>query len=353
MLRSSAVERIFFGRLLLMNPGSSGAAPAEQTTFGLFPAIRKAKVDVLQFNIGRLCNQACHHCHVDSSPKRSDPEDNASPLLIDQVLELLRRDVALQTLDITGGAPEMNQNFRRLVEGARALGRQVLVRHNLTVQELEGQEDLVEFFAEQQVVLFCSLPCYLEDNVDGQRGNGVFEASIRGLKALNAAGFGVKGSDLELHLVYNPQGAVLPPPQAALQEDYKRELAARFEIHFSELFAITNQPIHRFRKALERSGELEDYAALLRDNFNPLTLNGLMCRSAVSVRWDGKLFDCDFNLVTNLPLRRASGEEMELGDLLESGGVKRLEQLSIAVDQHCFACTAGCGSSCGGTLTES
>jgi radical SAM/Cys-rich protein len=163
----------------------------------------------------------------------------------------------------------------------------------------------------------------------------------------------VKGSDLELHLVYNPQGAVLPPPQAALQEDYKRELAARFEIHFSELFAITNQPIHRFRKALERSGELEDYAALLRDNFNPLTLNGLMCRSAVSVRWDGKLFDCDFNLVTNLPLRRASGEEMELGDLLESGGVKRLEQLSIAVDQHCFACTAGCGSSCGGTLTES
>jgi radical SAM/Cys-rich protein len=352
LLRSRKVGRIFFGRLLFMNPGSSSTAPTKQTSFGLFPSIRKAKVEVLQFNIGRLCNQACHHCHVDSSPKRSGPEDNASPLLIDQVLELLRRDPAVQTLDITGGAPEMNPSFRRLVEGARALGHQVLVRHNLTVQELEGQSDLPAFFATQQVVLFCSLPCYLEDNVDSQRGNGVFEASIRGLKALNAVGFGIDGTGLDLHLVYNPQGAVLPPPQAALQEDYKRELASRFGIHFRELFAITNQPIHRFRKALERSGALETYAALLRDNFNPLTLNSLMCRSAVSVRWDGKLFDCDFNLVTDLPLRGTDGKELQLSHLLDPGGVQRLEQLAIAVDQHCFACTAGCGSSCGGTLTE-
>jgi radical SAM/Cys-rich protein len=334
-----------------MNPGFSGAAPAEQTTFGLFPAIRKSRVEILQFNIGRLCNQACHHCHVDSSPKRSGPEDNASPLLIDQVLELLRREPALHTLDITGGAPEMNSSFTRLVMGARALGRQVLVRHNLTVQELDGQEDLVEFFTEQQVVLFCSLPCYLEDNVDKQRGNGVFEASIRGLKRLNAVGFGIESSGLELHLVYNPQGPVLPPPQAALQEDYKRELAARFDIHFHQLLAITNQPIHRFRSALERRGQLDEYAALLRENFNPLTLNALMCRNAVSLRWDGKLFDCDFNLVSDLPLRDARGLEMQLGMLLEPGGVQRLAQLSIAVDQHCFACTAGCGSSCGGTLT--
>lgn len=335
-----------------MNPAVPGAGAAEQTTFGLFPAIRKASVEVLQFNIGRLCNQACHHCHVDSSPKRSGPEDNASPLLVDQVLELLRREPALRTLDITGGAPEMNQCFRRLVIGARELGREVLVRHNLTVQELDDQQDLVEFFAEQKVVLFCSLPCYLEDNVDKQRGNGVFEASIRCLQRLNAVGFGMEASELQLHLVYNPQGPVLPPSQAELEVDYKRELAARYGIYFHNLLAITNQPIHRFRSMLERRGQLDEYATLLRDNFNPLTMGNLMCRNAVSVRWDGKLFDCDFNLVTDLPLRSANGSEMQLGHLLESGGVGKLSQLAIAVDQHCFACTAGCGSSCGGTLTE-
>jgi len=278
--------------------------------------------------------------------------DNASPLLIDQVLELLKREPRLATLDITGGAPELNPTFRRLVAGARELGRQVLVRHNLTVQDEPGQEDLIAFFAEQKVVLFCSLPCYLEDNVDQQRGKGVYDASMQALTRLNQAGFGMADSDLELHLVYNPIGATLPPAQEALEADYKRELASRFGLSFNQLLTITNQPIHRFRKDLERSGQLEEYAALLRHNFNPATLPGLMCRRAISLRWDGRLFDCDFNLVSDLPLKDDRGQQLVLADLLSLGGVAPLAGAAIAVDQHCFACTAGCGSSCGGALVE-
>lgn len=332
---------------------SLGQAPpaGAQQTFGLFPAIGKGPVEVLQFNIGRLCNQACRHCHVDSSPKRSGPEDNASPVLIDQVLALLDREPGLRTVDITGGAPELNPDFRRLVEGARARGREVLVRHNLTVQDQPGQEDLPAFFAAQGVTLFCSLPCYLEENVDTQRGRGVYDASIEALRRLNQAGFGVDGSGLELNLVYNPLGPSLPPEQQGLEADYRRELQERFGLVFTRLLTITNQPIHRFREDLERQGRLDEYAALLRDNYNPDTLPGLMCRSAVSLRWDGRLFDCDFNLVSDLPLRDARGRALTLADLL-GAGVGALEGLSIAVDQHCFACTAGCGSSCGGALVE-
>jgi len=328
------------------------SAAVPQQSFGLFPAIHKTKVEVLQVNIGRLCNQACRHCHVDSSPARSGAEDNASAQWIDQVLALLSQEPELYTLDITGGAPELNPGFRRLVAGARAMGRQVLVRHNLTVQEQPGQEDLPAFFREQGVTLFCSLPCYLEDNVNQQRGPGVYDSSVQGLKRLNQQGFGLAGNPLELHLVYNPLGPTLPPEQEGLERDYKRELLARFGIVFTKLLTITNQPIHRFRQDLERKGELDAYAHLLRENFNPATLPGLMCRNALSVRWDGRLFDCDFNLVSDLPMRDQNGKELLLQDMLEAGGLKALQGASIAVDQHCFACTAGCGSSCGGALVE-
>ncbi len=312
-----------------------------------FPPLLKGKVDTLQFNIGRLCNQACQHCHVDSSPKRSGPEDNASGEVIDQVLELLQREPALLTLDITGGAPELNPHFRRLVAGARALGRRVLVRHNLTVQFQPGQEDLPEFFLEQGVVLFCSLPCYLEDNVDAQRGNGVFQHSIEALQLLNQIGFGVQ-PERELNLVYNPRGASLPPPQGPLESDYRRELKVRHGIRFSALLTLANQPIHRFRKELKRRGKLQEYAQLLRDNYNSATLGGVMCRSAVSLRWDGDVFDCDFNLVQGFPQQDGHGRALTITDLLEGTGW--LMGNPITVGSHCFACTAGSGSSCGGAL---
>ncbi len=322
---------------------------AATPALGLFPPIRKGAVDTLQFNIGRLCNQACRHCHVDSSPKRTGPEDNAPAGVVDGVLELLRRGPGLRTLDVTGGAPELNPHFRRLVAEARRLGRTVLVRHNLTVQFEPGQEDLPEFFAAQGVELFCSLPCYLEENVNAQRGRGVYDKSIAALRRLNAAGFGMPGRGLLLHLVYNPLGPALPPPQQVLEADYKRELRARFGLEFDRLVAITNQPIHRFREDLERQGRLDGYMSLLRENFNAATLPGLMCRNSVSVRWDGRLYDCDFNLVQDLPLRGPDGREWLLADLLASDA-SALQGLPIATDQHCFACTAGCGSSCGGAL---
>lgn len=314
-----------------------------------FPPLRKTKVSVLQFNIGRLCNQACLHCHVDSSPKRSGPQDNASPELIDEVLQFLAANSSMRTLDITGGAPELNPSFRRLVEGARALGREVLVRHNLTVQGEEGQSDLPQFFRAHQVQLFCSLPCYLEDNVDKQRGNGVFEKSIEALKALNAAGFGV-AKDAILNLVYNPVGPSLPPPQETLEPAYREQLMDRFGIAFHNLLTITNQPIHRFADALHRANGYESYLDLLRENYNPSTLGSVMCRDAVSLRWDGRLFDCDFNLVKGLPMAQEGGAAMTLKDLMTAEQVEAVHGLNIAVDDHCFACTAGAGSSCGGAL---
>lgn len=330
--------------LLLM---ASGAAASP--VLGLFPPIVKLGARVLQFNIGRLCNQACRHCHVDSSPKRSGPEDNASAAVVGAVVELLRREPGLSILDLTGGAPELNPHFRGLVKAARALERTVFVRHNLTVQFEPGQEDLPQWFARQGVVLYCSLPCYLEENVDAQRGNGVYERSIEALRKLNAVGFGVPGRGLELNLVYNPLGPTLPPEQAALEADYHRELRARFGIEFDRLLTITNQPIHRFREDLERSGRLPAYMDLLRASFNAATLPDLMCRDTVSVRWDGTLHDCDFNLVLGLPLRDGARAPMTVFDLVPAGTAS-LAGRPIAVDQHCFACTAGCGSSCGGAL---
>lgn len=322
---------------------------AEETLLREFPPLKKATVSVLQFNIGRLCNQACLHCHVESSPKRKGPEDNASPELLAQVLDFLKANPSIHTLDITGGAPELNPGFRRLVEGARALGRTVYVRHNLTVQGEPGQADLPQFFRDHQVQLFCSLPCYLEDNVDQQRGNGVFQKSIAALQALNAAGFGVE-EGVVLNLVYNPVGPSLPPEQEGLEAAYREQLRERFGIEFDNLLTITNQPIHRFADALHRADGYGTYLDLLRQNYNPSTLASVMCREAVSLRWDGKLFDCDFNLVKGLAMTGGNGAHRTLADLMPSGAVAAAAGQPIAVDDHCFACTAGAGSSCGGAL---
>ena len=305
-----------------------------------FPAITRGVLRNVQFNMGRLCNQACLHCHVDSSPARNGPEDNASRELCEQVVAFLEANKELDTLDLTGGAPELNPNFRWLVEQVRALGRQVIVRHNITVQTEPRQSDLPEFFAANQVELFCSLPCYLEENVDAQRGQGVFEQSIMGLRRLNGVGYGT--GRYQLILVFNPQGLSLPPPAAELEPTYKRELEERFDLHFDRLVCITNQPINRFRRGLEHCGGLGFYHQLLRDNFNPKTLPGLMCLNTLSVRWDGRLFDCDFNLV----------QDLEIKDLSEIASINpyKLEGRAIRTAEHCFACTAGCGSSCGGEL---
>ena len=315
-----------------------------KTKPAVFPPIRKTQVTVLQFNIGRLCNQACQHCHVDSSPKKSGAGDNASAELIDEVLHFLKENPAVDTLDLTGGAPELNPEFRRLVEGARALRRKVFVRHNITVQFEEGMSDLPEFFKRNQVELFCSLPCYSAENVDQQRGRGVFERSIQGLKNLNALGFGEEGSGLDLHLVYNPVGASLPPSQETLEPTYHAELKQKFGIVFNNLLTITNQPIHRFKGWLDRNGLYEQYMDLLRENYNPSTLAAVMCRNALSLRWDGRLFDCDFNLVKDLAMVGPDGKELGLSDLA------LMNDLPIQVADHCFACTAGAGSSCGGAL---
>ncbi len=348
-----------------MNPSSAAArrqpglpdprtAPRIQRVGLVFPPVRRTKVEVLQVNLGRLCNQACLHCHVDSSPARNKAHENASVSLVDRILELLEARPALHTLDLTGGAPELNPGFRRLVRGARALGRKVLVRHNLTVMFEPGQEDLPEFFAGQKVLLFCSLPCYQPANVEKQRGQGVFDKSVAALRRLNRAGFGNENTGLELNLVYNPVGASLPPLQEALEADYRRELSEHLGLRFTRLVTLTNQPIHRFRESLERQGRLREYQELLESNFNAATLPNLMCRSQVSLRWDGALFDCDFNLVIDLPLRGRDGRALTLDDLFprpeESGEAAFLEHLPVTTASHCFACTAGAGSSCGGSL---
>ena len=314
-----------------------------------FPQLDKGPIRVLQFNIGRLCNQACRHCHVDSSPIRKGPADNASPELLQEVKSFLAAHPAIDTLDITGGAPELNPGFRDLVRFARELGRTVLVRHNLTVQMEEGQEDLPEFFRQQGVQLYCSLPCYMESNVNQQRGDGVFAKSIAALRRLNQVGFGVEESCV-LNLVYNPIGPNLPPAQKELEEAYRQHLAEEFGLHFHHLLTITNQPIHRFRESLQRSGGYNGYMDLLRQNFNPSTMDALMCREAISLRWDGQLFDCDFHLVQGLAMRNPQGQVMTLQDLSSVESVRRLEGTAVQVADHCFACTAGAGSSCGGAL---
>jgi radical SAM/Cys-rich protein len=304
--------------------------------------LRRAEPRTLQVNVGKRCNQACHHCHVDAGPKRTEI---MTPATAERVLAVMERNPELSVMDVTGGAPELNPSFRRLVEGARALGRDVIVRCNLTITLVAGMEWLPEFYREQRVALVCSLPCYTEDNVDKQRGHGVFDGSIHALQRLNALGYGRPGSDLRLDLVYNPLGAFLPSPQAELAARYREELGRHFGVEFHDLFTLANMPISRFAEQLRRTGETERYMGLLVNHFNPATVDGLMCRHLISVGWDGALYDCDFNQMLELPIgARGARSIWELDDL------RTLVDEAIVTGPHCFGCTAGAGSSCGGSL---
>jgi len=301
--------------------------------------LRSHAVDTLQVNVGKICNQACKHCHVDASPVRTEIMRR---VVIDACLRVLRA-YRIPTLDITGGAPEMIPDFRYFVPEARKLNTKVIIRHNLTVMFEEGMRDLPEFFAENETEIVCSLPYFLQTQTDAQRGKGVFDKSIEALKRLNAAGYGA-GGNLVLNLVYNPVGAYLPPAQAALEADFRRELKERYDISFNNLFTITNMPIARYLDWLRRSGNETSYMQKLVNAFNPAAISGLMCRNLISVDWQGRLYDCDFNQMLEL------GLENDLPKTIFDFDLEKLKNRQIVTANHCFGCTAGAGSSCGGTV---
>jgi radical SAM/Cys-rich protein len=297
-------------------------------------------VEILQVNVGKLCNQACKHCHVDASPKRTEIMTKAT---IEACLDVLQKH-KIPTLDITGGAPEMIPDFRYFVTEARKIGVKIIARHNLTVMFEPNQEDLPEFFANNRVEVVSSLPYFLPQQTDAQRGTGVFDKSVEAIKRLNAVGYGIENTNLILNLVYNPVGAFLPPPQAAIEIDFKREMRTRYDLHFNNLYTITNMPIARFLDYLRRSGNEEKYMRKLIQAFNPLAVEGLMCRNTLSVDWTGKLYDCDFNQMLEMPVSEEVPQT--IFDFTPSNFFRR----EIKTAAHCFGCTAGAGSSCGGTV---
>jgi radical SAM/Cys-rich protein len=305
---------------------------------GLDPLARPV-LSTVQINVGKICNQACHHCHVDAGPKRTESmtEETAS-----RILAVLEASRGIQTVDITGGAPELNPNFRLLVVDSQRHGRRVIDRCNLTILLEPGFEQLGEFLAGQTVEIIASLPCYTRENVDRQRGRGVFDKSIQALQLLNQLGYGID-ERLPLHLIYNPLGAFLPPPQESLEADYKRRLSENFGIRFNHLYTLANMPISRFAGQLAREGKQDIYMSLLASRFNPQTVERLMCRSLVSVSWDGRLYDCDFNQMLELP----EPGRRTVWDISSFDG---LAPALITTAEHCFGCTAGAGSSCGGKL---
>ena len=316
-------------------------------------ALERIATTVLQVNVGKLCNQVCTHCHVEAGPKRTEIMARE---VVERLLELVAASHQVRTVDLTGGAPEMNPHFRRLVEGMVALGKEVISRCNLTILNEPGYEWLAGFYAAQRVHLICSLPCYTADNVNKQRGQGVFDRSIAALQRLNALGYGgectpaaagaADAAPLRLDLVFNPLGPRLPGAQAQLEADYRRELGHHFGVRFNRLLTMTNLPIGRFARSLERRGELEPYLRLLEDSFNPDAVSALMCRNTLSVGWDGQLYDCDFNQMLDMPLGGGGANlfdpQFRLDDLL---------RVPVRTGAHCLGCTAGAGSSCGGALT--
>ena len=307
-----------------------------------FPALRRKVLESLQVNLGYLCNQTCQHCHVNAGPNRTEQMDAET---IDLVLAVLKvRQV--KTLDLTGGAPELNPHFRQLVSHARALGVKVIDRCNLTVLFEQGQEGLAQFLADQQVEVTASLPCYLQSNVDKQRGDGAFDKSIAALQMLNALGYGQPDTGLVLNLVYNPLGPSLPPEQQQLEAAYRCELGERFGIVFNQLFVIANMPIQRFGSTLISKGQFVDYMKLLKGSFSAANLDAVMCRTLVSVDWQGHLYDCDFNQMLQMPMRLKDVECPHVRDLLTA----ETDGLPIAIADHCYGCTAGQGSSCRGAL---
>jgi len=306
-----------------------------------FPAIVRGKTTTLQLNLGYLCNLSCIHCHVNAGPKRTELMDKDT---IDLVLGFAIQN-KITSLDLTGGAPEMNPHFRYLVTEATKHNIQIIDRCNLVILQEEGYEDLANFLAEHNVTVVASLPCYLEDNVDKQRGNGTFKSSLIALKKLNILGYGQENTDLTLDLVFNPQGAVLPPDQKNLQNNYKTYLQQHYAIQFNHLYTIANMPIQRFGSTLMSKGTFDDYMQLLVDNYNPDTLGQVMCKETLSIDWQGYVYDCDFNQMLNLPLADKP-IQTHLRDLISHN----LMGEKIAVRQHCYGCTAGQGSSCGGAL---
>ena len=305
--------------------------------------LRRDKTEILQINVGKLCNLACVHCHVNAGPKRKEVMTRET---VDRILEWFARS-EVPTLDITGGAPEMIPDFRYLIEEAKQLRsrRHIIDRCNLTVLVEQGYTDLPELFARHQVEIVASMPCYAPENVNAQRGEGVFDDSIRALQILNEHGYG-RDPNLPLHLVYNPVGAFLPAPQEELEHDYKVEMEKHFGIVFNHLYTLVNMPIARFASYLKRQGEYQDYMALLANAFNPATVDGLMCRNTLNVGWQGEVYDCDFNQMLDLQWR--DRKPLYLWDI----DPNRLEGRRIMTGEHCFGCTAGAGSSCGGAILD-
>ena len=307
-----------------------------------FPSIRRKRVDTLQVNLGYKCNQSCLHCHVNAGPTRTEM---MSREMVFEVIAYLKAS-GIRTLDLTGGAPELNPHFRLLVKAARDIGVKVMDRCNLTILHEPGQEDLADFLRDNEVAIVASLPCYLEDNVDKQRGKGVFDSSIRALKLLNEKGFGIPGSPLTLSLVYNPQGPSLPPAQGPLEADYRKLLGGQFGIQFTELFVLTNMPIQRFGSTLISKGQFTHYMDVLKNAYQAANLDSVMCRSLLSVDYQGYVYDCDFNQMLGLPLTWKNKSRTHLRDLIGAD----LGNNPIVVKDHCYGCTAGQGSSCGGAL---
>ena len=307
---------------------------------GLQP-LSPVETEILQINVGKMCNQTCEHCHVDAGPDRQEIMTRETMKYCLEAIE----NSSVHTVDITGGAPEMNPDFRWFVEEVSKLGRQVMVRSNLTILTVnKTYRTLPEFFARHRATIVSSLPCYTAENTDRQRGEGVFDRSIEALQMLNAVGYGQPGSSLQLHLVYNPLGAVLPPPQEKLKSDYQRVLKQQFGIDFNDLYCITNMPISRFLDYLKSQGKYQEYMETLIHAFNPAALSGLMCRNMISVGWEGSLYDCDFNQM--LELKVESGAPRHIRDF----DLKELSRRQIVLNQHCYGCTAGAGSSCGGEI---
>lgn len=306
-----------------------------------FPEIKRNPLTGLQVNLGYRCNQSCQHCHVNAGPNRTEMMDAGT---IQAVLDFLQTS-DVKVLDLTGGAPELHPDFRSIVSAARGLGVHVIDRCNLTILEEPGQQDLAEFLVSQQVEIFASLPCYLEENVDRQRGNGAFESSIRALQKLNRLGYCLD-EGLVLNLVYNPQGPSLPPSQSILEADYRQHLTDAYGVSFTRLITITNMPIKRFGSVLLSRGQFDDYMGLLKESHCSANLERLMCRTLLSVDWQGYLYDCDFNQMLELPIRTDSGQPLHIRD---AAGLT-YDQRDILVAEHCYGCTAGAGSSCGGAL---